>query len=224
MSGGPAPGDGSVAVIIVTLNERACLEATLERVIEERPDEVVVADGGSVDGTQELVVPPARLVSAPAGRASQISAGIAATGSDVVLILHADTLLPRGGVAAVRAAVLRGAVGGAFHKRFASSRALLRGGRWRTRLWWALGLSFGDQAQFATRDALLRLGGFPFSRTEDMELALRLRRLGAVALLREEVVTSARRLERDGILLTWARWWLAGTAAYVRLRLGQLGR
>src|SRR6185436_3472100 len=117
------------------------------------------------------------------------------TRSAIVVVVHADTLLPRGGIAAIRAAVAGGAIGGAFHKRFASRHVLLRGARWRTRLWWSLGLNFGDQAQFVTRDALRRLGGFPSSHPEDMALALSLRRLGPLVLLEDEVITSARRLE-----------------------------
>jgi hypothetical protein len=148
------------------------------------------------------------VIACPRGRSRQIQAGLDAASGDILLVLHADTLLPGQAGDLVRRAVADGAPGGAFHKRFDSDHPLLRGVRWRTRLWWLAGLSFGDQAQFLTRSALQAVGGLRHDvAAEDMDLGRRLRRLGRCVLLPAETLTSARRLLARGILRTWWGWW-----------------
>ena len=52
-------------------------------------------DGGSEDATAELARPLAdRVLEAPRGRARQMNAGAAAARGEVLLFLHADTMLP----------------------------------------------------------------------------------------------------------------------------------
>jgi rSAM/selenodomain-associated transferase 2 len=198
-----------VSVVVPTWNEAPAIEQALAALDSQQPDEVVVADGGSVDGTPDIASRRARVVTSARGRARQIEAGVAASTGDVVLVLHADCRLPMGALDAVRRVMSTPEVaGGAFHKRFASTHLLLAGVRWRTRLWHALGYSFGDQAQFARRSALESIGGLRSDVVaEDMDLAWRLRATGRVVLLDAEVLVSARRLERDGVLRTWAAWW-----------------
>ena len=200
-----------VSVVIPALDEARFIEGAIASAWAAGADEVIVADGGSRDGTNALVLPPSRLVRSLPGRARQISAGWSQASGDVLLILHADSRLPAAAADAVRAAVAGGAVGGAFHKRFDSRHPLLRRVRWRTRLWWAAGLAFGDQAQFVRRSVLEQLGGLREDvRAEDMDLSIRMRRIGPCRLLPSEVITSARRLVSRGILRTWATWWRIG--------------
>jgi len=71
-----------------------------------------------------------------------MNAGAEAATGDALVFLHADSTLPTGATeAVVRALEEPGVVGGAFHKRFDSRRLLLRGVRWRTRLWFLLASS-----------------------------------------------------------------------------------
>jgi GT2 family glycosyltransferase len=77
--------------------------------------------------------------------------------------------------------------------------------RWRSRL---SGIATGDQAIFVRRDAFHAVGGFPeLPLMEDIELCKRLKRLGRPLCLRERVVTSGRRWEKNGILPTVALMW-----------------
>jgi GT2 family glycosyltransferase len=63
------------------------------------------------------------------------------------------------------------------------------------------GESYGDQAQFFRRELLQSVGGFPDqSIMEDVELSVRLRRLGAPIYLDLPVIVSARRFVR-------MKWW-----------------
>jgi rSAM/selenodomain-associated transferase 2 len=202
-----------LGIVMPTLDEAPAIRDNLPRALAAA-DLVVVADGGSADGTAALAAElGARVVSGPPGRGGQLNQGARAAlaaGADLLLFLHADTVLPPEGPAALRAAVAAGARGGAFLLRFDSERAAMRLGtrlvNLRTR--W-LRLPLGDQAQFATRDTFERLGGFrDWPLLEDLDFAWRLRRAGAMTVVPAQVTTSARRFLHRGALRTVATNWL----------------
>jgi hypothetical protein len=65
-------------------------------------------------------------------------------------------------------------------------------------------ISTGDQAIFVRRESFLAIGGYPeVELMEDLELSRKLKRVGKIACLRAQVVTSARRWQRDGMLKTF---------------------
>ncbi len=56
----------NVSIVVPVLNEAPRLPGLLNRLGRDFPGcEVVVVDGGSTDGTADLVMPPARLVRCP---------------------------------------------------------------------------------------------------------------------------------------------------------------
>ena len=91
-----------LSVIVPTLNEAKRLPGLLTYLQRLNGlHEVVVSDGGSTDGTRELVLRWApdwpwqlRLVNAERGRAKQLNAGAQRAQGDVLLFIHADTLPP----------------------------------------------------------------------------------------------------------------------------------
>ena len=86
-----------VSIIIPVINEAAHLKEMLNhlQVFRENGHEVIVVDGGSTDSTIDVVKPLAdHLVSSDAGRAKQMNAGANIAEGDVLLFLHADTILP----------------------------------------------------------------------------------------------------------------------------------
>lgn len=193
-------------------------------------NEVVVSDGGSSDRTVEIArAAGARVVAGGRGRGVQLNRGAAAASGDVLVFLHADTRLPEGAVTAVREAVGRGVVGGGFLVRFDDPRWLMRLGSWlanlRTRM---TRVPLGDQAQFATRAAFERLGGFAeWPVLEDLDFMRRLKRAGRIAIVGAPVVTAARRFNAGGPLRTVARnWtiWLLYALGVPPRRLGRLYR
>ncbi len=135
-------------------------------------------------------------------------AGLSAEGQ-VLLFLHADTLLPEGWTEAVRGAIASGAAGGAFRLRFAGDSAGLRWvAAWANLRTALTRVPYGDQAPFVRRDTYEKLGGHaPWPLLEDVELFRRVRRTGRVALLREAVETSPRRYESLGIVRTVLTNW-----------------
>jgi GT2 family glycosyltransferase len=59
------------------------------------------------------------------------------------------------------------------------------------------GIAFGDQAQFVRAEALRRIGGVPaLMLMEDVELSLRLKRIGRTIYLKRGVAVSGRRWQR----------------------------
>ena len=197
-----------VSVIIPALDEAEGIGATLASVARQPgPWEVIVADGGSEDGTPEIVaraMPQARVVAPGRGRARQMNAGAQAATGDILLFLHADTHLPEDGLAEVRQALADpGTIGGCFRTRFMGEGA---GGAW-MRLWEAdlwmqwWRFAFGDRAPFVTREAFRAIGGFRAQPLfEDLDLVRDLRQNGRFVFLEAAVQTSARRFGQNGAL------------------------
>jgi rSAM/selenodomain-associated transferase 2 len=175
--------------------------------------EVVLVDGGSTDRTAAIAArsPQVRLLASSRGRARQMNAGARAARGDILLFLHADTLLPDGALAAVEAAAGDpGVVAGRFDVRFDSPRPVFRMIAWfmNQRSRWS-GISTGDQAIFVRREVFEALGGYPeMPLMEDVELCRRLKRRGRLAALRPRVTTAARKWEREGALRTIVLMWV----------------
>ena len=203
------PATPRISVIVPTLNEHDCLAATLDPLALARGDELIVVDAGSSDGTPDIARRyTSQVYQGPRGRAQQMNHGARQARGDILLFLHADTLLPADGLDAVRHALQQpGTVGGAFRLVIAPATLALRLVAWGTNLRSRLGgLPYGDQALFVSRQVFEELGGYddvPFM--EDVRLVQALRRRGRLAILPQAVTTSGRRWQRDGVLFTTAR-------------------
>jgi rSAM/selenodomain-associated transferase 2 len=201
-----------ISVVIPTLDEAGTIVATLRRLAEQGADEVVVADGGSRDSTVALARGEGvRVVPAPRGRGSQQNRGAAATTGEILLFLHADCWLEPGSLAALRRFVADHprVPGGCFRMRVEAIEPIFRlidaAAHLRVAI---LGIPYGDQGIFATRDAFACAGGFPeIALMEDVFLSLSLRRPGRLALLPARIHVSPRRWHRQGILSQTVRNW-----------------
>jgi rSAM/selenodomain-associated transferase 2 len=198
----------ALSIVMPVLNEAQHIAAALQP-LRMNGVEIVVADGGSNDGTPALAAPLAdRVIAAPRGRAQQMNAGAAVARGDALLFLHADTRLPANAPALIEHALQHHAWGRfdvAIEGRSHWLPAVAAMMNLRSRL---TGIATGDQALFVTRAAFAAAGGYPEQPLmEDIELSKRLKRIGPPACLRETATTSGRRWDRHGawrtILLMW---------------------
>lgn len=199
-----------LSVIVPTLNEETRIASALERLCAiDGVGEIIVVDGGSSDGTVDAARAVAtrqgtsraaaiRLAHAARGRGTQMNVGARIAFGDALLFLHADATLPVTAAQWVARALAKpSVVAGAFRVRTIADgprrwmAPFLRLADLRSRM---TRLPYGDQALFVRRDAFERVGGFPEQPLmEDLEIALRLRRLGRIEIVPAVVEVSGRR-------------------------------
>ena len=212
----PSDGTTPLAVIIPTLNEESALGATLESLFAQThgDDRVLVADGGSTDGTLDIArshgavcVPVSRR-----GRGCQIAEALKNVDDEIVLIVHADMIVPQGALRAVRKCLDErpDCPGGCLGHRFEPAGRLLRLTEWWDERRARGGMSYGDQGQFFRRALLAAHGGFPDQPImEDVELSRRLRTLGRPVYADLPVTVSSRRFSQRGWFRTIvANFWI----------------
>lgn len=184
-----------VSIVVPVYNEVlaiSCMVSQLEPLSKQC--QVVFVDGGSTDGTCEAVPPWAMLVRSSKGRGLQLNDGAAAATGDILVFLHADSIVPRDALEQVRS-VLSSNDWGFFGIRFDDAGWLLRACAWWSNRRARRGVPFGDQGIFIWRDKFEQLGGFPnLSLMEDYQFSLNAREAGySIGQARTPLVTSARR-------------------------------
>ncbi len=217
-----------LSIIVPCLNEGESIGQALAALapLRARGAEVIVVDGGSSDGTVERAAPLAdRVISAARGRASQMNAGAARARGEIMLFLHADTLLPESADALVVEGLKRSRRGwGRFDVVISGGNPLLRVVAWlmnvRSRL---TGIATGDQAIFVMRSLFTAAGGYPeIALMEDIALSKRLKRFGRPLCLRHRLVASGRRWEKHGVVRTILLMWRLRLAFWLGADPGKL--
>jgi rSAM/selenodomain-associated transferase 2 len=214
-----------LTVVVPTLNEAQGIRAALEALapLRARGHEVIVADGGSSDGTARLAYAMCdRVVSSARGRASQMNAGARVATGDALVFLHADTRLPANAAEAVLGSLATFAWGRfdvEIQGRHPMLKVIAGAMNLRSRL---TGIATGDQAIFVRRDAFR---GFPeIALMEDIAFCTAMKRRGPPACLRETVLTSGRRWESRGVLRTIVLMWRLRLMFFLGARPDDLAR
>ncbi len=209
-----------LSIIVPVLNEAQEMPRLLAALLPLMRSgcEVIIVDGGSVDGSAGMAQATGFTVlqSAP-GRARQMNAGAKLAGGDALLFLHADTQLPEGAAQLVTHALMDElSMWGRFDVRISGQSRMLRVVSWLMNWRSCLtGIATGDQGMFMTRAVFEAVGGFPDQPLmEDIELSKQLRRFSRPACITRSVTTSGRRWETRGVWRTiflmwrlrWAYW------------------
>ncbi len=205
----------AISVVVPVFNEEGILPAALARLERFREMQTILVDGGSRDGTIGILrswasVGPERIVvSSSLGRARQMNEGANEADRDILLFLHADSVLPDEGPAMIiRALKDPRVVGGAFrlnidHPHPLFLRMISWGANVRSSLF---KLPYGDQGFFVRKEIFRALGGFAdIPLMEDVDFIRRLKQCGKVILLKQAMTTSCRRWQKNGLLQTSAR-------------------
>lgn len=202
-----------ISIVMPVLNEEAIIEDTIRSLNDSRL-ELIIVDGGSQDRTASIVSKyNVRLISSIPGRGRQMNYGARYAASDILLFLHADSKITDRGIDTLLKAMEDPlTIGGAFrlainsrspYLSFVALMANIRSIIFR--------LPYGDQGIFIRRSAFEEIGGYQdISIMEDIEFIIRLKKIGRIRILKEKVLVSARRWDKEGpIYITFRNWMLA---------------
>lgn len=198
-----------ISIIIPVLNEKGVLEQKCGyfKQLAEEGRELIFVDGGSSDGSLEFLRQTfSNVISCSAGRARQMNAGAAVSKGDYLIFLHVDTMFQQ---ESLRPFINTEAQWGYFNLKLSSPRFLFRlierSINLRSRIF---KIATGDQTLFFKRDFFNRLGGFgDLELMEDLDISRRAKRAFSPSILSAEVLTSARRWERHGVIKTILYMW-----------------
>jgi rSAM/selenodomain-associated transferase 2 len=197
-----------ISIIIPTLNEEDQIADLLNALKEKESSggyiyEIIVADGGSSDGTVTLAEHAgARIVHcSEKGRARQMNKGADEASAEILYFLHADTFPPEAFDRSIVKAIKSGAGAGCFQLRFSNNHPLLRFYGWCTRFKSTL-VRFGDQSLFVKKEIFSQLGGFDERLVvmEDQKMVGNLKNSTSFRLVDRAVTTSARTYEKNGVI------------------------
>lgn len=209
-----------LSVIVPVYREAEGVVDGLRWLLGERPDEVVVVDGASEDGTAAAArgCQPAyqaagvalQVIDGPRGRAAQMNAGAAVASGEQLLFLHVDTRLRPGALERLRLAYRAGGDAGWFALQLDNPRWLATATAWLATQRAALSrVATGDMGIYCSRALFERVGGYPLvPLMEDVLFCQKLHQGVRLIRLREPAITSARRWELRGwwptILMMWS--------------------
>ena len=203
-----------LSIIVPVLNEARLLRPFIAHLRERAPEaEIMVADGGSSDGTADLATSFCdQLVVSKRNRAVQMNAGARAAHGDILWFVHVDAEVPWGCLEEIERIMDDPNVAGGFFRirlpqafiyrltdNFAHYAGLL------------LRMRCGDHGIFCRRTAFLDIGGFPeVPLMEDVEFFRQLRRNGRMIYSGKRIMASPRRYETIGrVRLTLAYGFIA---------------
>lgn len=190
------------SIIVPVFNEATLIRPFLHQLRERAPGgEIIVADGGSDDGTADLARGLCdRVVVSKRNRAIQMNAGGRAARGDILWFVHVDAQLPLQCLDEIARIMDDSKVAGGYFRihlprglvyRLTDSFAHYAGILLRIRC--------GDHGIFCRRSAFVDAGGFPETPLmEDVEFFRQLHRYGRVVCSDKRIVVSPRRYEAMG--------------------------
>ncbi len=210
----------TVTILIPVLDEEKALPDLVAHLaaLGPPPAEILLVDGGSLDGTVEIARNAGwTVLSAEKGRALQINAGVKAAQGEQVCVLHADTIPPPDMVDWIERTLADERTS------LASFTPLIKGPdrtRWVTsahnwvKTWYAplltrphlflrgVRLLFGDHGMFFRRKQFLEIGGCTPGDAvmEEADLCVKFAALGRVKMVPRWIITSDRRIAAWGPL------------------------
>ncbi|MFA5903948.1 MAG: TIGR04283 family arsenosugar biosynthesis glycosyltransferase [Desulfobacula sp.] len=205
-----------ISVIIPVLNEASRINDAVKNLYSQGYPgtmEIIVVDGRKDGSTIKCIQNPGvmKICSAP-GRGIQMNRGAEIASGEILVFLHADTLLPENAFHLIQEVMKdKNVNSGAFDlsidgKAF-TYRIIEKAASLRSRI---TGIPYGDQAIFIRKPFFFRIGKYrEIPIMEDVDLMRRIKKAkGRVCFIEKPVKTSSRRWEKEGILQCILRNWL----------------
>lgn len=202
-----------LSIIIPTLNEADQIEQHLSKLqlLRQHGHEVIVVDGGSIDDTVSLVSPLCdQVCQSQQSRSIQMNCGAKAATGECFVFLHADTVLP-GNILEYFSGINN------IVDKWGRFDISLSGRNWLFRVIESCmnsrssftGIVTGDQVMFIGKELFTRVGGYPeIDLMEDIAISSLLIKTSVPIRIREKVISSSRRWEKNGIVKTIIKMWM----------------
>jgi len=201
-----------ISIIIPVLNESKFIENVCQRIHEMgNYREILVVDGGSQDETCQLAAPYASVLSSRQGRAIQMNTGAQSATGQILWFLHADCIPHPNSIDAIIDTIQNGhIVGGAFAYHLDADGLIYRVSEglsnYKNKIF---NIFYGDMGIFIKKGIFEMMGGYQeIPLMEDIDLCLRLKKMGKTVILPQQIVTSARRWKKEGPIKNIIRNWL----------------
>lgn len=215
----------NISIIIPILNEADTIGNLLsylqQNSTEELISEIIVVDGGSNDGSLDIVSTfvsgraqsrPIKnistsleetqiiCISSKKGRAKQMNVGAKQASGNILYFLHADSIPPKDFDQAIIDEIKKGNQAGCFKMEFNSHHWWLKITGWLTQFNWRV-CRGGDQSLFITKKLFQKIGGFNESYMvyEDNILINALYNRNQFVVINKTLKTSARLYQKHGI-------------------------
>lgn len=214
--------ENKISIIIPILNEAENITVLLNHLQANSStanlSEVIVVDGGSVDGSQNLISTfithqknePLNivLINSSKGRAKQMNTGAKEATAAILYFLHADSFPPKNFDQLIINEVKKKNNAGCFRLQFSSKHWWLLLASWLTKFNWRASRG-GDQSQFITKALFNDIGGYDETYViyEDNMLINELYKRKEFTVIQHKIKTSARLYEKHGVWKLQYHFW-----------------
>ena len=190
--------------------------------------EIIIVDGGSKEDAHLAAEKlGCKFIQTKASRGFQQHSGANESSNDILVFLHADTILPLKATSLIDQALNQSSANwGRFNVAFTNKSLTFKVIAWFMNKRSCLtGIVTGDQTLFIRRSTYFDAGGFEDQPLmEDVELSQRLKKHSKPICINETVLTSSRKWEQQGVLTTILLMWRLRLLYFLGVSADQLAK